>query len=167
MTTFAETAPLVLDHVEHQAPGAAAPLAPHEVESLVEEMASLSRGLFGLLRAGLGSAPAQEAAGGHQVPGLPVEQHPTGPVELPAEQPAPVRESIAMPATAPPSVASVPLSSVPMPDPVAETVSVPLPSLPMPDAGSVPASIPMPVPPARTDPALAAALLDEISFLDD
>lgn len=168
MTTYAEPSRLALEPFEHEdlRGVAPAPLAPDEVASLVDEMAGLTRGLFGLLGAAVGSAPAAEPAEVTETTGLPVEPHPTGPVEGPAEQPAPVRHSVEMPAAAP-TVAAVPPASVPMPDPVAETASVPMPSIPMPDAAAVPASIPMPAPKAPTDPALAAALLDEISFLDD
>lgn len=150
-------------------------LAAQDVAALVQEMDDLARGLFGLLAAALEATSASTGTAGLAagVTGLPVEEHPAGPVEQPAEPPAPVLRSVEMP-TDVPAVAAVPPASVPLPEPVAETVSVPMPSVPMPDVPMQ--SVPMPsvsmpsepdVPPARTSPALAAALLDEISFLDD
>jgi hypothetical protein len=150
-------------------------LAPQDVEALVGEMDGLARGLFRLLAAALEATPASTATAGHGTgtTGLPVEEHPAGPVEQHTEPPAPVLRSVEMP-TDVPAVAAVPPASVPLPEPVAETTSVPMPSIPMPDVPmpDVPmSSVPMPdvpaVSPARTSPALAAALLDEISFLDD
>lgn len=177
MTTYAEVHQLLAEPDAHDVADAPAGLPPHEVETLVEEMAALSQGLFGLLGHVLGGSPAA-ASGTSDATGLPVDPHPAAPVEVPAEVPAPVLRSVEMP-VAVPTAAAVPPASVPMPEPVAETVSVPLRSVPMPDAAAVPPSIPMPdagrsaapIPvPARrerTHPALAAALLDEISFLDD
>lgn len=155
-----------------------ATLAPDDVDALVDEMAGLARGLFMLLGNTLGGTLPQAApAGSEPAPetiGLPVEPHPAGPVDLPVEPAAPVLQSVEMPATVP-TVAAVPPASVPMPEPVAETVSVPMPtvampavplrSVPMPDVA--PTASPISVQRTRTNPALAAALLDEISFLDD
>lgn len=172
MTTYADLDQLVLApgaHTEEVA--AAAPLTPDEVAALVAEMAGLARGLFGLLAPAVGTGQVQARAieinGSGEATGLPVDQHPAGPVDPPAPPAAPVLQSVEMPDTAP-TVAAVPPASVPMPEPVAETVSVPLPSVPMPTT-VVPPSIPMPATAhsSRGTSALAAALLDEISFLDD
>lgn len=167
MTTYADLDEL-MSAPEHSTDDTAA-LTPDEVAALVDEMADLARGLFGLLAPVVGTVPVQARAieldGPAEATGLPVDQHPTGPVVAPTQPAAPVLQSVEMPVTVPP-VAAVPPASVPMPEPIAETVSVPLPSVPMPGA-AVPPSIPMPSPRPRATPALAAALLDEISFLDD
>lgn len=172
MTTYADLDQLMFAPDTHAGEvTAAAPLTPDQVAALVDEMAGLSRGLFGLLAPAVGTGQVQSRAieinGPAEATGLPVDQHPTGPVDPPAQPAAPVLQSVEMPATVP-AVAAVPPASVRMPEPVAETVSVPLASVPMPGPVAAPPSIPMPVAPhSRSTSALAAALLDEISFLDD